>query len=313
VKLQIGKPTHQAVWNCLEFWAKQKKSGNLFSRVIGPYGRSLDEWLAPLGGGRMVAPQAYAWLSQWGFDLRILADDRDARNVSSYRPDGIPNAWQVEASGTLEFAEQVWAAFEPTRISSFGVIDGHILRLASETLFKGRTGVEASTNVAQFRSWISTALSYEGLSKEAEERWKRFLTRQVDFDDACLFRFSREASEDERTSHLGIISRAALLLRIATGSTADLVRSASFSAESISFWWEAMGQARGLWEGTRDRESLLDLWADIVPFLQDLGTFRQKHPGPQQTFFRAGSELGDALIGLGSCERVALWSITPSP
>jgi hypothetical protein len=57
-RLQTGKQTHQVVWNCLECWAQQKRSGSLFARIITPYGRTLDEWLAPLGGGNIVAPQA---------------------------------------------------------------------------------------------------------------------------------------------------------------------------------------------------------------------------------------------------------------
>jgi hypothetical protein len=135
------------------------------------------------------------------------------------------------------------------------------------------------------------------------------LTRQIDVHDASLFRFSREASDD--TSHLAIISRATLLLRIATGSTAELVRGANLSADSMSFWWDVVGHGRGLWERHRDKESLLDLWADVIPFLQDVSAFQQKYSKTQQSFFRAESELGHALIGLGSCERVALWSITP--
>jgi hypothetical protein len=78
-KLQSGSTTHQVVWSCLDYWAKQKRSGALFARIIKPYGRNLDEWLAPLGGAAIVAPQAREWFRQWGFDLRALADDRNAR------------------------------------------------------------------------------------------------------------------------------------------------------------------------------------------------------------------------------------------
>ena len=72
-----------------------------------------------------------------------------------------------------------------------------------------------------------------------------------------------------------------------------------------------MGHARGIWDGEREGE-LVDLWADIPSYLQDLQAFQEKYVATEQTFFRAASELGNAIVGLASCERVALWSMTPS-
>jgi len=304
-RLQTTKPTHQVVWSCLDYWAQQKRSGNLFARIIRPYGRTLDEWLGPLGGSKVVAPQARAWFRQWGFDLKTLADDRDARNVSSYRPDGIPNSWTVRAEEILRFAGDIWTALEPASNSIFEVIDAHILRIALETAFQG---VQPSV---QYRNWVRTAVSYEGLPAEVERRWLQFLTRQIDKDDICIFPYSREPSEGDRTSHLGIVARAMFLLRVATGAAAELIRQAGFSASATAFWWESLGQSRGLWEGKRDG-ALIDLWADVAPLLQESAAFQRKYQNADQTFYRIQHELGPTLIGLGSCERVAVWSLVPS-
>jgi hypothetical protein len=305
-RLQTGQPTHQVVWNCLECWARQRKSGDLFARIITPYGRRLDEWLAPLGGAKIIAPQARAWFRHWGFDLKALANDRNARNVSSYRPDGIPSTWIVQASEILEFARNVWISLEPSANSVFEIVDAHILRLALESAFRGIQPTEG------FKNWALTAASYEGLPPEIERYWLQFLTREVDKEDICIFPYSREPSEGEQTSHFGIISRATLLLRVASGSAAELMRRAGLSASAIAFWWESFGQARGLWENKIEPEAAIDLWADVAPLLEEIAAFQAKYQVSDQTFYRTERELGSALVGLGCCERIALWSLLPS-
>lgn len=305
-RLQTTKTTHQVVWNCLEYWAQQRKSGDLFARIITPYGRRLDEWLGPLGGTKIIAPQAREWFRQWGFDLKALANDRNARNVSSYRPDGIPSTWTVHASEVLEFARNIWASFEPSANSVFGIIDAHILRIGLESAFRGIQPTEG------FKSWALTAASYEGLPPEMERYWLQFLTREIDKDDICIFPHSREPSEGEQTSHFGIIARATLLLRVASGSAAELMRRADLSASAIAFWWESLGQGRGLWEKRIEPEAAIDLWADVAPLLEEIAAFQAKYQRSDQTFYRTERELESALVGLGCCERVAFWSLLPS-
>ena len=108
---------------------------------------------------------------------------------------------------------------------------------------------------------------------------------------------------------LAIIARAALLLRLAAGSTAKLFRDAGIEAGSIEFWWQRLGQGRGLWDGDNEVAGLVDLWADIEALLDSVEAFQIDNESAKQTFFLAGSNLQQALVGLGSCERVSIWSI----
>jgi hypothetical protein len=89
-----------------------------------------------------------------------------------------------------------------------------------------------------------------------------------------------------------------------------LLKEAGYDAASIAFWAEGLGRGRGLWDGSSTGNPL-DLWADVTPALADVELFQQKYSADEQTFFRMSAELGQVLIGLGSCERVALWSMTP--
>jgi hypothetical protein len=284
----------------------------LFASIVRPNGCALEDWLAPLGGGKVAAPQAKEWFLQWGMDLQSPAQDRDARNESSYRPDGIPDSWCLDAPTTLNFVRDIWRALEPSRPSRFELIDGHILRLALESIFKGRTGLSPSSDPVGFKVLASRVVNNQGFSPDAFKQWLEFLCRDHMPDNLSVFEFSKISAGVKETSHSAIISRAMLLLRIASGSTAELFQAAGFTSEAVAFWWERMGQSRGLWEGAKEAEDLLDLWADIELLLSDLDIFQKGHTPDAQTFFRIGSDLGQAIAGLSSCERVAVWSLTPS-
>jgi hypothetical protein len=310
--LKGQSPTHQFVWDCLEYWCTQAWSGDLFASIVRPNGRKLEDWLAPVGGGSVAAPQAKEWFLQWGMDLQLPTKDREARNESSYRPDGMPDTWTLDPPATLRFARDIWRALEPSHPSRFDTVDRHILRLALESIFKGQQGISAPDDPARFRQFASRLVKNQGLSEDTAEQWLQFLCRKIAPDNLSIFEFSKITPGARENSHAAIVARATLLLRVASGSTADLIQDAGFTSDAIAFWWERMGLSRGLWEGAKNADGLLDLWADIESLLHDLDIFQERHAPAAQTFFRVASELGQALVGLGSCERVAVWSLTPS-
>jgi hypothetical protein len=310
-RLQGRHGTHEFAWNCLEYWGSQRKSVDLFAQVVRPYGRSLDDWLAPEGGALAVAPRAQAWFRQWGMDLRTFPDDQEARNESSYRPDGLPETWQIDPSASLKFSGESWSALEPSPGSTFENIDRHILRITLEGLFKGQSGRAPSEEPDLFKQFVSRIVQYQNLSTEAYDKWIEFFVRRISTKDLSIFEYSRHNPEIKENSHTAIISRAALLLRRASGSTARQMQASGFSADSITFWWEGIGHGRGLWDGERDAGGLLDLWADIEQSLSDIVAFQEQHTPADQSFFRIGSELGPIFASLGSCERVAIWSMIP--
>jgi hypothetical protein len=184
--------------------------------------------------------------------------------------------------------------------------------LALESIFEGQAGASAADDPVGFERLASGVVRYQGLPERVAEDWLQFLCRRRIPDNLSLFEFAKISPTIRENSHSAIVARATLLLRIASGSTADLFQAAGFTSDALAFWWECMGQSRGLWEGEKGADDLLDLWADIDLLLGDLDIFQKKHTPDAQTFFRVGSELGQAIVGLGSCERVAIWSLTPS-
>src|SRR5579871_4913714 len=39
MRLDTKKGTHEVVWDCLEYWSRQRRSGDVFAELIAPYGR----------------------------------------------------------------------------------------------------------------------------------------------------------------------------------------------------------------------------------------------------------------------------------
>lgn len=308
----IECPTHRFVWDCLEAWCKQSISGDLFSRVVRPNARDLALWTHPIGGAPAVAAKAREWFLEWGMDLNLPPQDRESRNISSYRPDGIPDSWRLDVPETLKFTSAVWTALEPAPSSSFDSIDRHILRLALESYFKGQYGVLPKDNPSRYRVIATSVVDGQGFAQSIRDEWIDFLCRSRASEDPDIFRMSRVPPNLRDNSHMAIISRATLLLRMASGATAELFRATGYTSGDTEFWKKELGISRGLWDAHGAPNDLTDLWEDVNTYLLDIHQFQLNCPPPQQTFFRLSSEAGQALVGLGSCERVALWSMTPT-
>lgn len=308
-KLRGGGGTHMFAWDCLVCWGQQSSSGDIFTSVVRPNGRSLDDWLVPLGGGSVVAPQAQGWFRQWGMDLEIFSKDRNARNESSYRPDGLPSTWNIDAPDTVQFVKELWATLEPSS-ASFDVIDKHILRLGLESIFRSQFGKTPADDRNGFKEFTLSIVKYQNMIPALEENWVQFITRARDGSDPSIFSFSEQAPEQLGDSVFAIISRATLLLRIASGSISQLFHEAGYDADSVAFWWQGFARNRGLWDDTCEADALTDLWSDVAVCLEDIEHFQTTHDIEKQTFARLGTEYGNALVRLGSCERVAIWSMT---
>ncbi|MGY4399236.1 hypothetical protein [Bradyrhizobium sp. USDA 3315] len=307
--MQTRSGTHNFVWDCLKYWGMQSRSGLLFSRLVRPYGRTLDDWLIPVGGSSSVAPQAQRWFLQWGMDLKVLSSDRDARNTSSYRPSGLLQQNPIEAEAVLSFVRETWAALEPSPLSSFEGIDRHILRIALERVFKGTTGKNPSEEPAKFGATVASVLKRQDLPVHLESGWAGFLKRQTVPDDLLLVKYSKE-DPASALGHFAVTARATLMLRIASGAAAETVQAAGFTASDIAFWSSGLGRGRGLSDALDVDGAATELWADIEDHLRSVGEFQSEYTAADQTFSLAGTKIGQSLFGLGSCERVAIWSLT---
>lgn len=312
VALRTGHGTHVAAWLALEEWAKHASSGTLFAKLVRPEGRTLDQWFQSQGGAGTLAPQAKEWFMQWGMDLGLATKDRDARNESSYRPDGVPTMWRTNARDCLEFVRDMWSTLEPSTTSSFEQIDRHILRLAVERLYKGQTSKSANAADPAFVTLVEGVVSAQSLASATEIRLKKFLLRQSAPTDPLIFTYSSTPPGNPQTDAFAIMSRAVLLLRVATGSAHDLFQQAGISTATLSFWWQALGEARGLWTPGSTPTDLSDLWADIEDSLREVEDFADEVPQALESVSGIANCISGKLNILASHERVGLWGLCPA-
>ncbi|MBY8823179.1 hypothetical protein [Sphingomonas colocasiae] len=311
-KLRAQNGTHIMAWLALEEWSRRPASGALFSSLVRPEGLTLDEWFHPQGGASSLAPQAKAWFMQWGMDLGLASKDREARNESSYRPDGVPTTWEVGSKDGLEFVRDMWSALEPSSASSFEQIDRHILRLAVERHHFSVTNRQASAADATYVALVNGIVEAQSLATATEQRLKSFLLRQSAPTDPQIFRCSAIKPGNPQSDAFAVMARAVLLLRIATGAAHLLLNRAGFDANLLGFWWQKLGEARGLWRPGAAPAALTDLWADVEESLRDVADMEASSPEALDSFHAMSAELPGSLNMLASHERVSLWGLCPA-
>ncbi len=311
-KLRATNGTHALAWLVLEEWSRRPASGALFSSLVRPEGRTLDEWFQPQGGASALAPQAKAWFMQWGMDLSLASKDQQARNDSSYRPDGVPTTWEVGSKDGLDFVRNMWSALEPSSASSFEQIDLHILRLAVERYHFSVTNRRASDADATYLALVRSIVEAQSLATATEERLKSFLLRQSSPADPQIFLYSAIKPGNPQSDAFAVLARAVLLLRISTGAVHLLFNRAGFEANLLGFWWQKLGEARGLWRPDAAPAALTDLWADVEESLRDVADMEASSPEVLDSFHAISAELPGSLKMLASHERVSLWGLCPA-
>lgn len=309
IALQGGGGTHDFVWDCLSLWSQHNHSGDIFTDMVRPHGCSLDEWLTPIGGGSAIAPQAQDWFRQWGMDIQVFKKDRDSRNESSYRPDGLPSTWEIDAPTAIQFVNELWSALEPSS-ASFEVIDRHILRLSLESIFQSQTDKSVDDDKPKFAKFVKMVIDNQGLPSSVKSNWLSFITRARSKDDPSIFTYSQHPQEVRGDSVFAVISRATLLLRVAAGANSKLFLNAGFNSTSLSFWWQNLGHARGLWDKTGDTDNLKDLWQDIADCLDDIRAFQASNQPRHQSFHKLAADHGNILANLGNFELAPIWNMT---
>jgi hypothetical protein len=311
-QLKARFSTHEFTWLCFNYWATTKNSGTLFSSVVMPGGIAISEWFGGVAGVEAhLQPQAKAWFRQWSMDLRQIDFDHDARNESSYRPDGIPSSWYVEGSESLKVAEAVWTACEPSPGSTFEAIDRHVLRHSVHRAFLGLKGKQSLDAPEEFGDFVRQMVNRMGFSLPVQKLWQEFLFLQPASDVLAIFKYSAEDASNKAVGFAAIIARATFLLRLSSGSALRLVRGAGIGTPDMKFWWNNLGVQRGFSDIELDGANLLSLWDDVAPLLENIREFQNAMPRAQQTYYNIRAKLPDMMASLATNERVAVWSMTP--
>jgi hypothetical protein len=300
--------THKFTWDCIKHWAELRRATQPLMEVVRPGNVPVREWLDQFISSHSTALAA-RWLSFWGIDLRSFPEDREARNEASYRPTALRHKDGLSADERSEFIENFWSLCEPTQPSRFGNLDRYILRDSVREIYKITTGYAWDSQLPDFGRHCERMIHAIAPSGLSESNWLAFLTGTASPDRPLLLREADDRQSDvaDPRHHLKVIARAALLLRLATGAAADLLERCDASAETLKFWWEAIGREAGLWRASGPPDDLTDLWVDIE---EAIITNREWLSATSDRSIGAWVASGAAgLHTLGSCERIALWGL----
>lgn len=304
--------THDFVWHCIEYWSTLSRSGDLFASIVSPHQRTLQEWMFSIGGASAIHPTAGAWFREWGMDLSFARLDRTARNESSYLPDGLPQSWYIDVRDALDISRDIWSALALDGQTSFAGVDQHILRVSLEMVFTGVNGKTAAQAPAAFEGFVTKVITDQNFSDGVGASWRRFLLREDEPQDLSLLTYSKQLPT-QLGSAQSVLARASLLLRMASGAVAQLLHASNVSGKDISFWWTDLGARRGLWRGSKTLDELADLGADISAHLEDITEYQRSTASNDQDFHDVGDRMAKAIVALGSCERIGIASMTPTP
>lgn len=310
---QIGRRgrrlgTHQIAWFALEYWATLQKSSKLLRQVIKPGGIPMGTWLDAFGASTTSRVIATKWLRTWGLDLKQFSEgtDRTARNQASYRPTRIYARPNINTIEITEFIRNLWKSFEPQPNTRFEILDRYLLRLSIEKAYDAKHPSTRRYFDAEVSLMLKTVIGDAPLVEE----WKQFFTKAISPQDLMIITEASKitASTDPRY-HLQILSRANLLLRVATGACAKLFAECSFGRTELEFWWKPFGEERGLWNTGDDPSEFMDLWNDIDDAVNKLDGWESANRGSIPTNMTWKNDLQHEISVLGECERIALWGL----
>lgn len=303
-----GKRTHQMAWLALRHWASSGGAATVLSSAVAPHGIQLDAWVASLPGGAAWEPLGEEWLKTWGVDLGYFAADRDARNLSSYQPSRIESRRAVAVNDAVSFLKDVWVALQPASPGEpFFILDHHLLRRSLEAAFSSTSNKTPKSDPEGWEAAVDAILA-SVFGGQPPASLREFLLRSSEPGDLRVVELADVKGDPSKADHhLRVISRATLLLRAASGAVARLLRMAAIQPNVIGFWADALGEDRGFWLPGSPPIPLTDLWLDAKNAIGDLDAAASP-AGGFGSYNELVSTCSDALVVLGGCERVALWS-----
>lgn len=303
-----GPGTHQFVWEALSEWANSPSSAATLNNLIFAGGQPLSEWLRHFGFMPTIYSQlAKDWLLTWGLDIYRFADDRNARNLASYRPTAFSGTQSPSVHDTVQAIRKAWQVCEPESGNPFAALDRMLVRSAIKTAF--RVGIQKSPEKAksQFRMRVKSILEGVGPSGSAFFDWEQFLTDSAKADPFEPLLLAGGRANPTRSNHcLQVTSRALLLLRVATGAARRLVDTLpDGSRAKLDFWVESIGIEGGLWAPNLKPSSTDDLWDEIERSINELVAAAASI----DSFNTLNNSFPFQVSALSSSKRIGLWGI----
>lgn len=292
----VRRGTHDIAWLALQFWATQHPESSGISDLITSGNTTLTDWLGQAGtSGSLLAAE---WLKAWGADLQRLAKDQRIRNQSSYNPTTIETVAITDAVGHCEFLAEFWTLLEPSA-APFETLDSHLIH----------QGLERAIHANRWmglREWRRNVRSVGATLGASSPSLIRLLERSATTNQPRILWYAQQEPSSNGITHLEMISRATLLLRLATGRAAELRSKAGLSGTDLEFWAHPLLRARALFDAPPS-PTTTDLWDPIRDALMDVRNWLAAPVTHSLEYLHR--DQGAAVLALAGAERVPCWGL----
>ncbi len=289
--------THDAVRDAFSNWINDDTSISMLGNIIKPEGINLSDWFDHLSAGSPLGFIGLDLLKRWGCDLKNFKLDHDARNEASYRPTQINDPNNTSINTTLDLITEIWEDLRPMALGNR--FDLHLLKYSIHK-YNNSTG---RSKYWTKRKIIKT-LEEVGINDEFRlEFLKDYLEKTNNNKCLIIEQASKKTNcNKDKNYHLKMISRAVILLHLASASTKSLMKETNTKRNEIEFWWKNFGVNRGLWDSSQlnpldymfdeIEEALSEISLDTFTNVSDLRVKKSLE-----------------IITLSMCERIGLTSI----
>jgi hypothetical protein len=266
--------------------------------------------LSELGTPESLSALSYKFLTSWGLDLEKFDADKNSRDTASYRPSHVTNIPYTTAIESCEFIINLWNLSNPDVIPKFNQLDKYLVRNSLDLVNNQYLNPRGKSKTLEER--ITPTLMSLSIDETTLGMWKDFFAFRTLEDPILLIDAKNHTSNTDPRNHFGIIARASLLLRIATGSCFQFIKSAPFSLSDLEFWWGELGMERGMWNPSNkpsvESEDIISLWEEVNLALENIELWKDKKV---PYYYDLIKENADSLNILESCERIGFWGLLP--
>jgi len=304
VLIPVSTGTHSIVWPVLDYWAQQPGAADLIGSVVMPYGVQLIDWHKEFESVTTFSAIAANWLTSWGLDLQQLNSDHHTRNAISYRPFRILSQAPTVPIEVSSFLREFWSTFSPSGISKFDELDRYLLNKSLQAADRAH-----AIPGLNYQERVSSTVSslFEGKQIELVESYTNFLSEDR---NSLILKYANLQDDSSHPQQVyQILSRASLLLRLATGASAELLLSSGYSWLDFEFWWKALGNDIGLWELGNELDVPDDLWEDVHNSMNEMDEWERNTPIPSTFNLHTTNTNAKNLWMLSGTERIALWGL----
>jgi hypothetical protein len=263
--------THVATWKYLESWINSSSSHHIsLLKYFVVRNKNLEEWINfyPTSITPAVASQyALSWMKEWSFDIQNYERDHIFRDTVTYQPQRLRDNSFINFKTKFSAVSNIWKFLEPSGSDKFALLDKYLLSKLFKNIYDNNTlgGSGRSLIDITNKTFTNAGLSMDLSIKTIINTGTNNQLLQNAKDPAI-------DSTNGELKPLHIISRALLMLRIASGCTRELLNSAGITNANIDFYLNNLGNNNGHWKGATPNNFEV-LWEDIsdsIDFIDEL-------------------------------------------